>query len=224
MSPRRRGRYAVLAWAICGLTVTLAGARLGLAIVDPESSSSSGNTSIPGGGIPVAAFEALMLTALGVIGAIVASRQPRNPVGWILCVSPLSLGLLVLGVHAFWSFELAGQTDAAELTAWVSSWVWTPAIFGSFVLFPLLFPTGAPATRRWRPVACAGIAGCTAMTAGFAFTPGKFEDLPAVNPVGLSEPLGTSAEVASGLGFLLLVVGTLAAIASIVVRFRRSQG
>jgi hypothetical protein len=66
--------------------------------------------------------------------------------------------------------------------------------------------------------------GCGAMLAGFSFTPGEFEDLPAVNPVGLGDPLGTAAEVANGLGFLLLVVGTLAAIASIVVRFRRSRG
>ena len=219
-----KGRAAAFAWAACGLTVALAAARLGLAIADPESSSNASHPSVPGGGIPVACFEALVLTALAVIGAAVASRQPRNPVSWILCVTPLSLGLLVLGVHAFWSFELAGQADAAQLAAWASSWVWTPAIFGSFVLFPLLFPTGAPPTARWRPVAWAGIAGCVAMTAGFAFTPGEFEDLPAGNPMGLGEPLGTAAEVASGLGFLLLVVGTLTAIASIIVRFRRSRG
>ena len=178
-----RGRSASLAWALCGLTAALAAARLALAIVDPESSSNASNPSVPGGGVPVAAFEAVVLTALAVIGAVVASRQPRNPVSWILCVTPLSLGLLVVGVHVFWSFELAGHADAAELAAWVSSWVWTPAIFGSFVLFPLLFPTGAPPTARWRPVAWAGVAGCAAMTVGFAFTPGEFEDLPAVNPV-----------------------------------------
>jgi hypothetical protein len=220
----RSDRPTTIAWVACGLTVILAAARLWLAIAEPESSSTASNPDVPGGGVPVAAFEALVLTALGVIGAVVASRQPRNPVGWILCVTPLSLGLLVLGVHGFWSFELAGQADAAGWTAWVSSWVWIPAIFGSFVLFPLLFPTGAPPTARWRPVVWAGIAGCAAMTAGFAFTPGEFEDLPAVNPVGLGDPLGTVAEVANGLGFLLLVVGTLTAIASIVVRFRRSRG
>src|SRR5687768_3373773 len=156
----RGGRVAIVAWAICGLTVTLGAARLGLAIVDPESSSSASNPDVPGGGVPVAAFEAVVLIALGVIGAVVASRQPRNLVGWILCVTPLSLGLLILGVHGFWSFRLAGQAEAAELVAWPSSWVWIPAIFGSFVLFPLLFPTGAPPTARWRPVAWVAVAGC----------------------------------------------------------------
>jgi hypothetical protein len=219
-----KGHAATLAWAVCGLTVTIAAARLGLAIADPESSSRASNPEVPGGGVPVAAFEAVVLIALGVIGAVVASRQPRNPVGWILCVTPLSLGLLILGVHGFWSFELAGQADAAELAAWLSSWIWIPAIFGSFVLFPLLFPTGAPPTARWRPVAWAGVVGCIAMMAGSAFTPGEFEDLPAVNPVGLGDPFGTAAYHANGLGFTLLVIGTLTAIASIVVRFRRSRG
>jgi hypothetical protein len=218
------GRLPALAWASCLLTVTIAAARLGLAIVDPESSSSAVNPDVPGGGVPVAAFEALALIALGVVGAVVASRQPRNPVGWILCVIPVSMGLRILGVHALWSFELDGQVDAAQWAAWLASWIWTPAIFGSFVLFPLLFPTGAPPRARWRSVALTGVAGCAAMTVGFAFTPGEFEDLPSVNPVGLGDPLGTAAEIANGLGFLLLVVGTLTAIASLVVRFRRSRG
>ncbi len=224
MGAHRGGRLPAFAWALCALTVMLAAARLGLAIMDPESSSNAGNPDVPGGGVPVAALEALMLVALGVVGAVVASRQPRNPVGWILCVIPVSLGLLILGVHAFWSFELAGQTDGAEWAAWLASWIWTPAIFGAFVLFPLLFPTGASPSHRWRPVAWAGVAGCAAMTVGFAFTPGKFEDLPAANPVGLGDLIGTAAEIANGLGFLLLIVGTLTAIASIVVRFRRSTG
>ena len=189
---RLRSRAAALAWAVCGLTVTLAAARLGLAIVDPESSSSAGNPSVPGGGVPVAAFEALVLTALGVIGAVVASRQPRNPVGWIFCVTPLSLGLCVLGVHVFWSFELAGQADAAELVAWLSSWVWIPAIFGSFVLFPLLFPTGGCS----RPLAGArsrglAIAGMRRHDSGSPSRPGSSRTCPASRTRwGWAAPLG----------------------------------
>ena len=75
-----RRRAGAIAWAACGVTVTLAAARLVLAIADPESSSADSGPLVPGGGIPVAAFEALVLILLGVIGAVVASRQPRNAV------------------------------------------------------------------------------------------------------------------------------------------------
>ena len=85
-----------LAWALCALTIGLATARLTLAIVDPASSDSSSGPSVPGGGVPVAAFEALVLVMLAIIGAVVASRQPHNPIGWIFGVISLSLGLLIL--------------------------------------------------------------------------------------------------------------------------------
>ena len=103
---RPSSRAAVAAWAACGATATLAAARLGLAVADPESSSSAGDPLVPGGGVPMAAFEALVLLLLGLIGAVVTARQPRNPIGWIMCAIPLSLGLLILGSHVYWSLAL----------------------------------------------------------------------------------------------------------------------
>jgi len=94
------GRAATVAWTVCELTVALAAARLGLAIVDPESSSTASNPKVPGGGVPVAAFEAVVLIAIGMIGSIVASREPRNAVGWILCAIPFFLGAELRGVVA----------------------------------------------------------------------------------------------------------------------------
>ena len=135
-----------------GVTAGIALTPVALAIADPRSSSSATDPMVPGGGVPVALFEAAILVAIAAIGALVASRQPRNPIGWILCVIPLSLGLLVLSSHAYWSLALAGHAGAAELAAWVASWVWIPAMVPSLTLFPLLFPTGRPLTPRWRPV------------------------------------------------------------------------
>ena len=82
----------LLAWSLCSITMVIAAARLALAILDPASSDSSSGPHVPGGGIPVAAFEACLLVMLAVIGAVIASRQPRNAVGWIFCVIPALLG------------------------------------------------------------------------------------------------------------------------------------
>jgi hypothetical protein len=215
-----RGRATTIAWTVCGLTVALAAGRLGLAIVDPESSSAARDPRVPGGGIPVAAFECVVLIALGVIGAVVASRQPRNAVGWILCAIPVSLGLLVLGAHGYWSLAFARDTEAAELTAWLASWIWIPAMVTVLTLFPLLFPTGRPPTSRWRPVIWVAIAAGALLFVGEAFGPGRFEDYPVDNPFGA----GTAAEVAGLVGFALMLGATLASLAAIVIRFRRSQG
>ncbi len=54
-----------------------------LAIVDPASSKLQ-CADMPGGGVPAAAFEAFVLMTLAVIGSVMASRQPRKHVGWIL--------------------------------------------------------------------------------------------------------------------------------------------
>ena len=80
------GWVRTLAWALCATTISIAIAHVVLAIADPASVDSSSAPGMPGGGVPVAAFEAFVLMMLAVIGAVVASRQPRNTIGWILCV------------------------------------------------------------------------------------------------------------------------------------------
>ena len=201
------------------MTVALAAARLGLAVADPESSSSASGPGVPGGGVPVALFEAVVLGALAVVGAVIASRRPRNAIGWILSAIPLSLGVLVLGTHLYWTFQLAGNQDAAELTAWVSSWAWVPAMVLALGLFPLLFPSGSPPTPRWRWVAWVAGAASVLLFVGTAFAPGRFEDFPVENPFGG----GPAAEIAGGLGFVLLLLAAVASLVAMVLRFRRSR-
>ena len=216
------GRGArLLACGLCSATIVIAASRLALAIVDPASSDASSGPAVPGGGVPVAVFEAFLLAMLAVIGAVVASRQPRNAVGWILCVIPLSLGLLVLSSHAFWSLALGEETPGrtAQLFAWLG-WVWVPAMIPTLTLFPLLFPTGRPLTPRWRPVVWVAIATLVLSAFGQAFKPGRLGEYPVDNPFGG----GNWINAVNAAGGLMMIAATLASFTSLVLRFRRSRG
>ncbi|MEJ7786528.1 MAG: histidine kinase N-terminal 7TM domain-containing protein [Solirubrobacteraceae bacterium] len=211
-----------VAWALCALTIGLATARLALAIIDPASSDSSSGPRVPGGGVPVAAFEALVLVMLAVVGAVVASRQPHNPIGWIFGVISLSLGLLILSAHGYYALALDVPEPSrnAVLVAWLGSWIWIPAMIPTLTLFPLLFPTGRPLTSRWRPVVWMAIATMVVLFIGQAFAPGQFMEYPVDNPFGVAS-VGVVIEIA---GSILMAVCSLTSLASLVLRFRRSNG
>jgi hypothetical protein len=210
------------AWTVASVTCLLALARLVLAIVDPASSDSTSAPSVPGGGVPVAAFEAAVLIVLAIIGGIVASRAPRNIVGWILSVIPLSLGVVVLGSHAFWAFALAeaDTSRAAELIAWVASWIWVLALMPTVTFFPLLFPTGRPLSPRWRPMVWLSGVTVVVLIASEAFRPGRLAEYPIDNPFA-AEGIATATNIP---GSVLMVFTAVVSVASIVVRFRRSIG
>jgi hypothetical protein len=201
--------------------VTLA--RLILAIVDaPSSHSSSAAPDVPGGGVPVAAFEAVVLIAVAVIGAVVAARQPRNAVGWILCVIPLSLSVLVLCSHGYWALVLhdIGSERTTAIVAWLGSWTWVPAVIPTVTLFPLLFPTGRPPSPRWRPVTWLAAATVALILFTEVCHPGRFQEYPVDNPFGTPAAAGLIVDVSDG----LWLATTLLALASLVVRFRNSHG
>jgi hypothetical protein len=213
-----------VAWVACGITVTIASARLGLAIADPDSAGPVTDARVPGGGVPLALVEWAVLSSFAVIGALVASRQPRNPIGWFLFATPFFLGLGLLAERVHWYLVLAHpeSSGSAEYVLWLSNWTWVPAMFPMFTLVPLLFPTGTPPTPRWRVVGW--VAGVTAglLLVALAFAPGPFEEYEWVdNPLGVE---GLPADVVGGIGLPILLVASLASIASLVVRFRRSRG
>ena len=103
----------------------------------------------------------------GGVGVLVARRQPRNPVGWLLISFVLFSGLSVAaGYYALLRYRL-GHTGLplGSAAACCSRRLWTVAI----ALLPpviLLFPDGRLASRRWRRLlwAYAGLVTCVLIT------------------------------------------------------------
>jgi hypothetical protein len=211
-----------VAWSLAAVTCLVALARLVLFVVDPASSDSSSAPNVPGGGVAMAAFEALVLMTVAVIGSVVAARQPRNAVGWILGVIPLSLSVLILTTHVYWTlkFHDVGSEHAAAIVAWLGSWTWVPAVIPMVTLFPLLFPTGRPPTSRWRPVVWMAATTVVLILFAEAFRPGKLQEFPVDNPFGSA----AATTLIITVGDVLWVLTTVLSLASLVSRFRHSHG
>ena len=166
--------------------------------------------------------------AFSLVGAIVAVRQRKNPIGWLLLgVGILYATELFMGNYAVYTLDTdPGSLPGGPLAAWLTSWVWIAG--GSLVLFVFLyFPDGRLPSSRWRPVAWFVLINAALAVAPFAFAPGLVEGLSGgsriVNPVGIegSTKLLDLFERAS---FVLLVPVSVALILSFVVRFRRARG
>ena len=165
----------------------------------------------------------LALLVFGWFGALIVSRQPRHPIGWILCAFGVLAGVGGLASeYAIYGLRShPGALPGAAALAWFASWVFALELALLTALL-LLFPTGRPPSSRWRWVLwLAGIgAGCSVVGA-LAMWP--LRGIALLQVSGGPEPVGV-LETFYAVGFWVAVVAVLAAIASLVVRLRRARG
>jgi len=161
------------------------------------------------------------------VGAVVASRLPRNPVGWILLTIGAGLGLSVTAAAygELGTGTASGPLPGDEIAAWVGEWSLVPAVFGGVVFLLHVFPDGRFMSRRWRRVGIASAVIVLFATISDALAPGRLEDVPDVdNPVGATGAFADIVLAAQNIiGLLALPVFVLAG-AGLVVRLRRSRG
>jgi hypothetical protein len=94
-----------------------------------------------------------------VIGAIIASRLPNHPIGWICC----AIGFVAAVDHfggEYAVYALQAHPDAlpgGRAMLWLQGWFWMLFV-GLIVFLLLLFPTGRLPSNRWRPFAWVSVA------------------------------------------------------------------
>jgi hypothetical protein len=147
--------YSWLAWSLAGLSgaMFVAGAILtilSLYVTAPAAQPSSDWGS--GGAIGDLLILAPFL-AFTIVGALIASRRPENPIGWICLVAGLFWTLIVLD-DQYIAYALA-TTSVVPLPAAVAldQWAWVPPVGLLSIYLILLFPDGKLPSRRWRPLA-----------------------------------------------------------------------
>jgi hypothetical protein len=177
--------------------------------------------------------DALLIAGFGafaVVGALLVAKRPTNLIGWVMAAVALMVGLGLVGdAYAAYVMTTRGQPDTlAVVGAWTQGWYWYLLLSLVVVYLPLLFPDGRLLSRRWLAVAVLAGIGTLDMVVLGALTEtlrGTIVDYKIDNPIGI-EGLGPVEDlpVFGTLGGLLLGVGTIGAVASVVVRFRRSRG
>ena len=212
-----------IAWAVfglCGVFVAAVILLWALSLIDDGSPSPGAD------GIDAHVAYLLVVVAFGSTGVVIARRQPRNPIGWLLMSVALLWGFNItansyaeLGVEARWrSLHGAAWLVALGGAAWLGA-------FGLMTVFVvLLFPDGHLPSRRWRwlPRFSAGVMAFLLValpTDPDAFESTALEGVP--NPAAL-DAAWLKAGIAAG--FALFLVCVLASATSGVVRYRRAVG
>jgi hypothetical protein len=174
--------------------------------------------------ISLFAAVSLFIVTFSTVGALVASREPRNAVGWIMCwagagyaIASASLTYGDSRIEAGTGFSTFG-----EVVVWVGGWAWIMGAGPAATLLLLLFPDGKLPSRRFRPIAWLAVAGILSIFASIAFVPGPIHDYePATNPAGI-RGAGSMLRAVGNLGGLAFVLGMLGSLASIAIRYRRA--
>jgi signal transduction histidine kinase len=157
------------------------------------------------------------------LGALIASRHPRNPIGLLFGV----IGATQAGVEFATEYAVyglitrPGSVPGGSLMAWFGDWLWFPgyALILTFLL--LLFPDGRLLSRRWRPVAWLALVSLALeLVAALSTLPLQ------AGRTTVGQPIEGEAvaDLLGGLGFMLLLPAAALSALSLVFRWRTSRG
>ncbi len=196
---------------------------VGLAILGVAESTTAGPANAT---YPLATLLATLSTMT--VGWLLATRLPRNVVGWLLLAGGMSVAINS-GFTALADYGLNAQPGSVPGALWFAIVAQAlPSMFigllGGYV--PLYFPTGRLPSKRWWPVP---------VVAALPTFVGPLATLlvplpPGTYPAGVENPLavgGGGGQVVAALTAVSTPVGVAAlvcVVASVAVRYRRSRG
>jgi hypothetical protein len=210
MSARAAARLAWSLWALC------------LALTALSLLLSALNLSHPGTHVYDYWLTNTTVVIDVTVGALVASRRPENPVGWLVCLYSLAISMSYFSSE-YAIYALLAQPHslpAGEVLVWISSWILSVTV-GVQVFSLLLFPTGRLPSWRWRWVAWLTVAVTLIGMISSAFSSGPLDGLgPIRNPLGM-EGFSGVYDVVRSIMFPLLF---LAVASSLFARLHRAVG
>ncbi|MGI8773585.1 MAG: hypothetical protein ACR2KQ_01035 [Actinomycetota bacterium] len=163
----------------------------------------------------------LFVLSYASIGALVVARQPRNPVGWLAAATGLMYSLASFLLLYSGLGLTKDPRPGGEFAFQMSAWMWLAGIVLGGPMLILFFPSGRLLSSRWRSVMAVLAVGLLAEVTYTSFSPGPLEPGASPNPVGIqgAEPV---LDALSRVGAVLLILGSLLALVSVVLRYRSS--
>jgi hypothetical protein len=197
----------LLAWALCALTLLVLAASLLLILL-------GWSTPLPQGATPWRDRAIFLIGIVGapVLGAIIASRRPRNAYGWVWLGFGLGLALQQLSMsYATYARVVEPGSLVVPLTISRVLGLGNQAALWLVPFLLLLFPTGRLPSRRWRPLAwISALSGATITVLVLLFQ----------SPDKVGGVVTLVAVVTSSAIFATLVLSAL----SLVIRYRGARG
>jgi hypothetical protein len=206
---------ARLAWIVAALSVAMFVASAGLTALSLYGAPATEPSSTWGTVNDLVLFVPFL--AFPLVGALIASRRPENPIGWICLTAGFFWMLLLLGESPSSLVPNSVALDA------LTQWTWVPPVGLLGIYMILLFRDGKLPSRKWRPLAWFSGAVMVLVSVALTLIPGRLDGHPGVrNPFGL-EGHPMVAQALPGV-IVLLPVCILASATSLIWRYRRSRG
>jgi signal transduction histidine kinase len=222
-----RRTAAWLAWSVWAVCVVLIAFALLLDLF-------TGDVPVPPAGrlgLPLAVLTGVLSLAYPTVGALIASRLPTNPIGWIFCgVGLLYTAQCFTTAYADYAVLETFALPWGEYVAWFSALAEFSGRILGVVFVMLLFPDGRLLSRRWQIVAWTAILGAALTALYDAFYPGFVATHSYIdNPFGIVGVIGGRITtygfftVATLVGKTLLLTSSFAALFSLFVRLHRTR-
>ena len=206
-----------LGWVLLALALGfIGGAVYMFAVVNPTSTGDMDRFS--------GSVWLLSYVGFPIVGAILVSRFPRDPMGWILCGIGVSIGgSSFAGDYAQYAIVVRqGELPAGTLASWLTSWFHLIGV-GCVILLMIVFPRGRSRNAFWRRAALVVVAVSAALTLMYAFRAGPLDNVRQIrNPLGV-DAIAPVVNVLIPIGANVLTFIFLAAIVDKFVMFRRAK-